>query len=839
MTGEPREADEVASSWLPPGGIPSPQREDVAESKDSLGADKRESIGSLPYETSEPRVSSRPQLLEEDPRQLRTSPLVARWRDHPLDWLLSESLGQTALFAGTAVLLLGLGAFTWSMVGGNDDYDTSFWQSLWISWGLFFDPGTQTGVPATDPLKVQITAMLFSVCGFIFNLAVLGLIVDVIRSTLERWERIRSRIVANGHTVILGWGDKTLCLVDELRHVYMQSLEKERQRTRFPCLRRSIRGRKLVILSRRPVEEVEQEVVEQLASSGASAKDIYYRQGDPSNPLELEKVCATSADDVIVVGKQGAADVSDQYVIQTVLSLASLQGARTSCWEVWAEMRFGENVEVVDALLPACMGIVARQAVNRILCLSGILPAVGSCYVELVSFKEGNQYYVREVPEAWYGKTLGHVCCQDTGPVTVLGLHSGGDISLDMGHRFMPGDMVTVLACNSASADIAGFTACHADSRLCRRFPKPSASGDPTRYEEGRYMPTLCNKSLSTLLSGPRAFARVPAVRQTAVEPKVVCLLGCPDDIADFLLILDLYLGPGSHVWILSERDTEWRRKELRFAYNGGIDDGTEGREFVLEHVTMHDVVGPATSKRHCGRLPLEEADSVIILSEHVSDDDPTMAADARTLNTLVTLRSLCEPGHRNFESRSLPAGCTVLFEIVDSRTERVVRANEFLMNLGTPFFSNTLEMAVFATASEDRAVYNTLLVMLHPGDYGQLVITSVEPYLKPDQGAGEALSFVDLQVRVTKATNAVLVGWQRKGKKVVLNPIDKVRKLSWPRREGHSLVLYSFEMGSMEVKAEAGAEAPAPDGGFAAEQPPVLAMLPGGVGPEDPFFHE
>ena len=42
-----------------------------------------------------------------------------------------------------------------------------------FSWGLFFDPGTQTGVPA-EPYEQALVAMAFSVAGFIFNLVTLG-----------------------------------------------------------------------------------------------------------------------------------------------------------------------------------------------------------------------------------------------------------------------------------------------------------------------------------------------------------------------------------------------------------------------------------------------------------------------------------------------------------------------------------------------------------------------------------------------------------------------------------------------------------------------------------------
>lgn len=724
-------------------------------------------------------------LLPEGPGKREYGPQRNTWWDHPGDWLLGTGIGQTFVLIGIGILLLGCGALTWSLVGGNADYDTSFWHSLWISWGLFFDPGTQTGVPATDPLEVQFTAMFFSVCGFIFNLAVLGIVVDTIRTTMERSERMRSRIVTNGHTLILGWGDKTLCLVDELRHVYNEN-HAEKRKTSGCCSRR-VQNRKLVILSRRPKEEMEQEVVEHLAAHGTCAECICYREGNPADPMELTKVSATSASDVIVVSRHAAADLADQEVIQTVVTLASLKNAATSPWEVWAEMRISENVEVVGALLPACQGIVARQAVNRMLCLSGIFPAVGSCYVELVSFKTGSQVYVSRPPRDWVGRRLAEVSTDTTLPVTLLGVGAGEALHFEADRRIHHDEPVVLLA--RASGDV--------DSLF---------SADP-KYKPGGFR--LVDSTTSALRACVDRCIEDgetrPNISADAGEPKVVLLLGCPEDIADFLLIMDLYLAVGSKVYILSERDLQWRRRELNFAYNGGIDDGSEGKMLKLDNLELHHLVGPPTAKRHIKRLPLEEADAVIILSEsHDEDEDQAMAADSRNLNALVTLRSLCS----DMQGCHLKDECPVLFEIVDSRTERVVRETDRLTKLGTPFFSNALETSIFAMASEDRAVFNTFIVMLEPANIGNLVARDVKDFLHAEEKQDDGhrfFSFRDLQRRVVQDTGAVLVGWRRCGGKVELNPADKVQLLPWNACRGDLLVLFAGgDAPAMSLKPEA-----------------------------------
>ena len=63
------------------------------------------------------------------------------------------------------------------------------------------------GLPADAPKGAKTAAIAFSVGGFIFNLVVLGLVVDTLTNLLERWKRLHQHVIANRHTVLLGWPD--------------------------------------------------------------------------------------------------------------------------------------------------------------------------------------------------------------------------------------------------------------------------------------------------------------------------------------------------------------------------------------------------------------------------------------------------------------------------------------------------------------------------------------------------------------------------------------------------------------------------------------------------------
>ena len=51
--------------------------------------------------------------------------------------------------------------------------------------GIFFDPGTQTGLAADGHWDILSVAVFFSIVGFIFNMILLGFVVDSVRDYME------------------------------------------------------------------------------------------------------------------------------------------------------------------------------------------------------------------------------------------------------------------------------------------------------------------------------------------------------------------------------------------------------------------------------------------------------------------------------------------------------------------------------------------------------------------------------------------------------------------------------------------------------------------------------
>ena len=87
----------------------------------------------------------------------------------------------------------------------------------WESYTYFVDPGTQTGLLLeVDGSASVVTAVVVSLIGFTWVLVVFGFIVERMGTIMEDWRRQHQRILAHGHTLVLGWTGKTLFLLSEL-----------------------------------------------------------------------------------------------------------------------------------------------------------------------------------------------------------------------------------------------------------------------------------------------------------------------------------------------------------------------------------------------------------------------------------------------------------------------------------------------------------------------------------------------------------------------------------------------------------------------------------------------
>ncbi len=99
---------------------------------------------------------------------------------------------------------------------GNENWPSDAQSAIWFAWCLIMDTGTHTGVPSSDSWGIKAFAALATLFGLLLNLILMGFVIDTLRAWLERHRKMHNRKLMFGHTLILGWTEKTLFILREI-----------------------------------------------------------------------------------------------------------------------------------------------------------------------------------------------------------------------------------------------------------------------------------------------------------------------------------------------------------------------------------------------------------------------------------------------------------------------------------------------------------------------------------------------------------------------------------------------------------------------------------------------
>ena len=321
-------------------------------------------------------------------------------------WWLSTLLGQvSAILICTATLILGM-AGSWMLIDKceNCDYDDSFSQATWLAWGVFFDPGTQTGIPAsTDALVAhKAVAALFSVLGFVFNLVLLGVIVERIRMRIARFRKHHLAMVCNDHIVVLGWTDKTLFLLEEMAQMLADGVN---------------RGGTIICLAQMEPEEMRSEVRITFPdwSRRWSKVKLRFMQGKPYEIDDLMRVSVFSSSIVMVLGHSRNPREADSQVITMICALRCLPIGLSPDVLIVSELRQAQTKSVARQMggtggrngTHSVLPVAAGQAIDALLALCALAPTAGEALMDLLSFSGEQCEVVEAEGSQLVGRTFG------------------------------------------------------------------------------------------------------------------------------------------------------------------------------------------------------------------------------------------------------------------------------------------------------------------------------------------------------------------------------------------------------------------------------------------------
>lgn len=85
--------------------------------------------------------------------------------------------------------------------------------SVWQAWTFVADPGTHAD---TDGSLVRPVAFLITIGGMLVFALMIGIINESIGEKMDDLKKGRSRVIESGHTLMLGWNDKSLAIIQQI-----------------------------------------------------------------------------------------------------------------------------------------------------------------------------------------------------------------------------------------------------------------------------------------------------------------------------------------------------------------------------------------------------------------------------------------------------------------------------------------------------------------------------------------------------------------------------------------------------------------------------------------------
>lgn len=647
--------------------------------------------------------------------------------------------------------------------------------AVWNSWAMFVAPARQA---VMDGMVTRIVAGVLSVNGILFLALILGLVVDAVREKIASLRKGLTPVVESGHTVVLGWTERTAAIVLEICEA-----------------NRSEGGGVVAVLADLDKEQLEAEFAASIQNSSLQGTQVVFRNGSRVHAAGLHTVCVETARSIIVLSDPNLPNnEADANILQVVLNLSTMNVTGT----VVAEMREFDNETLVHLIAGThrVATVVSHDLIGRLMVMFVRHPGLARVYDHMLGFAL-NEFYTSFWPEL-AGAHFSDVMLRFPKAVPV-GVNRNGTILLNPSPDFVmqTNDGLIVIAEDNNS------------------YAPESAADISVPYE-----------------------AALPPPEEKA--PEKVLIAGWRRDIKEMLLMLDKLLAPDSEVHIMCEMSIEDRLDQLKISgFDAGEMSNISlchhlGNTSIRRHLEMLPIfefdsaIIVADRSRWSGPDDIMSSDSHCLATlllirglqahhKHMIDASSLKGNGSanwsakqegvgrRGSYTFEDIGRLAEGGAEDFdvwEEAALISVPTVC-EILDSRTQRTVNESEKISAVSDFMQSNSMISRIMAMISEDHTV-KTILDTLLGATGAQFEVMPASKVVHPEA----MVCFWEVAQKVSRR-GMILCGYicaavGGAGKpQCMLNPDGKDVPQLW---EDHLLVV----MANAEGAVHAGAKAPA-----------------------------
>ena len=652
-------------------------------------------------------------------------------------WFSSNPYAKVlALLYVSIALIVGGAGFMFAVSAAP--FGDAIWEALagvGIDWT--FAGETENDWMNISGFSTRVVAIMTSLGGMFITALLLGIVGDAIAEYIDDLKKGKSDVLEGGHTLILGWSDKLLPILDQVSQA-----------------NESDGGGCIVVLADKDKEEQEG-IIDDFGYDDRGTR-VICRQGNPLLVNDLRKVSASKAKAIVVLADESASpDEADARCLRMVLSLIGLRDHKNEDGEregleghIVVEMMDMDNQPLVKMVgQDDVETLVAHDVIGRLMIQCARQPGLAAVWNALLGF-EGCEFYCKEW-EGLHGKPFGEALLSFPNALPIgykCGITGSCFLNPKDDYVLQVGDELIVIAEDDDSYELEDIAQCKQSLGL------PPKKGDR--------------------------------------QKETVLFCGWRRDMDDLVQVLDELVLEGSELYILCELPEADR--EERFAESRE----TRKKPPNLTNLKVIHVEGDLCSRRVIESLPLAEFNSIVILADEESSSDIT-DKDSRALATLLLIRNiqtemLKESGSRSppmrtesgtiiparrksvwaEEMRNMTKECVVISEILDSRTRQLIQET----GISDYVLSNELVSMALAMVSENKSV-NTILNEMFQEEGSELYLRPASLYMHENEEA----SFFDVMARARERENPeIIIGYQLEGEEVVLNPEEKTEPRIW-----------------------------------------------------------
>jgi len=581
----------------------------------------------------------------------------------------------------------------------------------------------------SDVLINLILRFLPSLSGmFAFSLIV-GFIKKAVKGRLKDLKLGKGRVFESEFSMIIGWNDRILPLVEQL------------------CMaNESSNGGVIVVLAPKSKPWMDGTFVDNIEDWMGSK--IVTRKGDPINPSHLMKASAPYARSIVVLSQGDDADEADAQAARCVLALTG--GMPWLNGHVVVELRDIDNAPVVRMGVSGdyteaekkrmVLPLIGNDLTGRLMVMCSVEAGLARVFSHILAFA-GNEFYFSD-GKPWmqelYGKRFADTCFMFADAV-LIGIKLA-----------QPKDGMHIIL-NPTGTDVIE----EGDSLLF-------IAEDDDTYEPGEIKLTNCG--------APPEFKepRQPATR--------TMLIGWRRDIQDMVRELDASVQRGSTLVMLSD-DSVSIEDRIAECFDAGYDIEKEPNNLTVTFECQNPIF-----RRELQRCSIPDFDSILVLTETRAGAEG-LSSDSRSMITMLLCRDLQKAAWRSegkltFGLRKPCHKACLITEILDPRTAELIK----LASADDHIVSNEMISMALGQMSE-QADIGGLLDDLFSVEGNDIRIKDVRLYAYE----GETLSFLEVMNRARQRCE-VAIGYQRRAdfeagaedKGITINPPNKELRITW-----------------------------------------------------------